>query len=63
MSIYIKVNGTEYPAVLNGEARDGEWERSPRGSGSENFCFVDGYGNADYTNAIIARGVAFGFCF
>lgn len=26
MSIYIKVNGTEYPAVLNGKARDGEWD-------------------------------------
>lgn len=26
MSIYIKVNGTEYPAVLSGKARDSEWD-------------------------------------
>ena len=39
------------------------WERSPYGSGSANFCFVYSYGGANYYDASIAYGVAFGFCF
>lgn len=63
MSIYIKVNGTEYPAVLNGKARDGEWDRSPDGSDSTIFCDVNSGGGADRYNAKAAFGAAFGFCF
>ena len=39
------------------------WERSPNGSNSTFFCRVNSNGNADYTGASGARGVAFGFCF
>ena len=45
----------------NGSA-DSWWERSPEGD-STYFCFVTISGEADYYNASIARGVAFGFCF
>lgn len=38
------------------------WLRSPRGSCSAYFCFVNGYGYAYYYYASSARGVAFGFC-
>ena len=39
------------------------WERSPYGSGSTHFCRVTIGGDAGYNNAILAYGVAFGFCF
>lgn len=39
------------------------WERSPRGSDSARFCYVDSNGNANYSSASFAHGVAFGFCF
>ena len=39
------------------------WERSPRGSNSTYFCYVSSNGNASYTGASSAFGVAFGFCF
>lgn len=39
------------------------WERSPYGSNSARFCYVNSYGNAAYSNASPAIGVAFGFCF
>ena len=39
------------------------WERSPNGSNSAHFCVVNSSGNADYSNASYASGVAFGFCF
>ncbi len=39
------------------------WERSPNGSNSTRFCYVDGGGNAYYANAGGDNGVAFGFCF
>ncbi len=39
------------------------WERSPFGSDSTYFCRVNGGGNAGYTTASGAYGVAFGFCF
>ena len=38
------------------------WLRSPYGSDSTYFCFVDSNGNADYNSASYADGVAFGFC-
>ena len=38
------------------------WLRSPHGSTSTRFCNVTGGGNADYANASLADGVAFGFC-
>ena len=46
----------------NGSASDW-WERSPNGSSSAFFCFVHGYGGANYGGASYAYGVAFGFCF
>ena len=46
----------------NGDAYEW-WERSPNGSDSAGFCYVDSGGNADYYDAISADGVAFGFCF
>lgn len=39
------------------------WERSPYGSDSTSFCFVNSDGTASGNNAGDARGVAFGFCF
>lgn len=39
------------------------WERSPRGSYSTYFCCVDSNGDAYYSSASSAYGVAFGFCF
>ena len=39
------------------------WERSPYGSNSAFFCFVDSDGYAAYAGAGDAFGVAFGFCF
>ena len=39
------------------------WERSPNGSYSTDFCYVNSGGSADYNYASSARGVAFGFCF
>jgi hypothetical protein len=34
------------------------WERSPRGSNSSNFCYVNGSGSASYYSASDANGVA-----
>lgn len=47
---------------LNGSA-SAWWERSPNGSGSTYFCRVHSSGNATYSYAGSASGVAFGFCF
>lgn len=38
------------------------WLRSPDGSTSARFCRVNSYGNAYYSYAGFASGVAFGFC-
>jgi hypothetical protein len=38
------------------------WLRSPYGSISTFFCLVNGSGNAYFSHASYARGVAFGFC-
>lgn len=38
------------------------WERSPIGSGSNNFCFVYSNGDASFSIASNAVGVCFGFC-
>ena len=38
------------------------WLRSPNGSGSTYFCYVNSNGNAAYSGASFAAGVAFGFC-
>ena len=38
------------------------WLRSPRGSNSACFCYVNSDGGADYYDASNADGVAFGFC-
>lgn len=38
------------------------WERSPIGSDSTSFCFVNSNGNADSSGASPSFGVAFGFC-
>ena len=63
--------GTQYDYYKAGNSRvknqNGSasywWERSPYGSGSADFCYVDSYGNATYGYASSAYGVAFGFCF
>ena len=47
-----KVNGSASPW----------WERSPIGSDTASFCFVDSNGNASYNDATYSYGVAFGFC-
>ena len=39
------------------------WERSPYGSNSTAFCYVNSSGNASDYAASTWRGVAFGFCF
>ena len=39
------------------------WERSPLGSNSAFFCFVDSFGITNGNDASNSRGVAFGFCF
>ena len=38
------------------------WLRSPYGGNSTSFCNVNRSGNANYTDASRANGVAFGFC-
>ena len=38
------------------------WLRSPRGSYSASFCYVNSNGDADCADASGAYGVAFGFC-
>ena len=45
----------------NGSARDW-WERSPNSGNSNYFCFVGSDGIANYFNADLTLGVAFGFC-
>ena len=39
------------------------WERSPRGSNSAGFCYVNSSGSANNNSASGSSGVAFGFCF
>lgn len=46
---------------VNGSAL-GWWERSPDGSNTAHFCRVDSGGSANYSNANVSYGVAFGFC-
>ncbi len=63
--------GTQYAYYKAGNSKvkkfnDGEgywWGRSPYGSNSTYFCYVDSDGNADCYDASIAICVAFGFCF
>ena len=38
------------------------WERSPFGSVSSYFCYVDSGGGASYNGADNTNGVCFGFC-
>lgn len=38
------------------------WERSPYGSNSDGFCFVNSDGGADVNGALVTSGVCFGFC-
>lgn len=38
------------------------WGRSPYGSASDSFCFVDGGGGANDVSASNTNGVCFGFC-
>ena len=37
------------------------WERSPYGSDSNHFCYVNSNGNANLSNANSTNGVCFGF--
>ena len=63
--------GTQYDYYKAGNSRvknyNGStyywWERSPAGIRSTDFCYVNRAGDASYTNASVALGVAFGFCF
>lgn len=63
--------GTQYDYYKAGNSRvknyNGSvspwWERSPDGSYSTRFCFVNIYGNVGYGNANFETGVAFAFCF
>ena len=63
--------GTQYDYYKSGNSKvkkyNGSanfwWERSPYGGGSASFCRVYRNGNASYTDASSAYGVAFGFCF
>ena len=63
--------GTQYDYYKAGNSKvkkfDGNegiwWERSPSGSNSTYFCYVGADGSADYYDAGIELGVAFGFCF
>lgn len=57
---YYKAGNSKVKKV-NGSASDW-WERSPRGSGSTGFCYVDSSGNAGNYGASNSYGVAFGFC-
>ena len=62
--------GTQYDYYKAGNSkvkkRNGSaaswWERSPYASNSTYFCLVSSNGSADYYDASIASGVAFGFC-
>ena len=63
--------GTQYAYYAAGNSKvknfDGSaygwWERSPYGSNSTYFCFVNSDGIADGIGASASFGVAFGFCF
>ena len=63
--------GTQYDYYKAGDSKvkkfngnaDNWWERSPYGSNSEYFCFVNSDGYANYDYAASAYGVAFAFCF
>ena len=46
---------------VNGSA-DYWWERSPYSGGTNDFCYVDGNGSANYYDASDSNGVSFGFC-
>lgn len=45
----------------NGES-DWRWERSPYGSSTSRFCFVNSGGSANCNDASSSNGVSFGFC-
>ena len=59
---YYKTSGDSTVKTKNG-SENTWWERSPSGSESDCFCIVDTGGYANFTNASIAHGVAFAFCF
>lgn len=62
--------GTQYAYYKAGNSKvkhkggsaAGWWERSPWSGNSNCFCSVYAGGSANYTNADLSRGVAFGFC-
>lgn len=54
-------NRIKYLSNGSGSA-DWWWERSPVGSDSDGFCYVNSGGNADVSYANDANGVCFGFC-
>ena len=63
--------GTQYDYYKAGNSKvkkysgsaDRWWERSPYGSNSTRFCYVNSNGDANGNTASSAYGVAFGFCF
>ena len=57
--------GTQYDYYRAGNSRVnyGWGERSPDGSNSTHFCFVDGNGHANSGNARYTIGISFAFCF
>ena len=59
---YYKAGGDSTVKTQNG-SKNLWWERSPSASESDCFCIVDTGGYANFTNASIAHGIAFGFCF
>ena len=59
---WYKQEGVSYAKTYPDGDSGWGWERSPYGSNSTSFCYVNSYGNANYANASTSRGVAFGFC-
>ena len=57
---YFKDHRNRIKVDEDGDA-DWWWERSPFGSGSDSFCYVDSDGNADVDYADSTNGVCFGF--
>lgn len=63
-SLYSKASTNRYkfPVWSSSYVSDSWWERSPRGSNSTYFCFVNAYGYASASGASGAYGLAPAFC-
>lgn len=59
---WYKRENTPYGKCKQNGERDWRWERSPCSGTANGFCYVDGYGAANFDFASYSCGVSFGFC-